>query len=181
MKCYQCGTCTADCTYASVDDSGRFNPRRMVLDYFEKGKISELCWLCATCFKCYRCPKDVKPYEVLAEMRAEHIRKGKIPAHVKAFVETVRSYGELDEAVFFLKLMKSGKMMDFSIVVSSLKNSIKNGGLSKTISIPKKSPCAEEVSKIFSIIEGSKLKVEKSINVKVEKESENTITEGVPA
>ncbi len=167
MKCYQCGTCTADCTSASVDERGYFNPRRIMLDYFESGKLSELCWLCASCFKCYRCPRDVKPYEVLAEMRAEYIRQGKVPAYVKAFVETVRSYGELDETAFFMKLLKSGKMMDLSIVLSTIKNS----GI-KAFSLPKKSRCAREVSLIFSVVEGVK---------PVEERVEKPVAAGVPA
>ncbi len=174
MKCYQCGTCTADCTYANMDES--FNPRKMILEYFEEGKLSELCWLCATCFKCYRCPRDVKPYAVLAEMRAEFIRMGKAPAYVKAFVETVKNYGELDETVFFLKLMKSGNMMDMSIVISSLKNTVKNRGLSKAVALPKKSPCAKEVSKIFSIIEGKS-----NVELKAEDKSRSIAAAGVPA
>ncbi len=173
MKCYQCGTCTADCTSASVDERGEFNPRRMMLDYFENGELSELCWLCASCFKCYRCPKGVKPYEVLAEMRAEYIRQGKVPAYVKAFVETVRDYGELDETAFFMKLMKAGKMMDMSIVISTLKNSIRNGGLSKAISLPKKSRCAKEVSIIFSVVEG--------VGSVSERKVERPAVAGVPA
>ncbi len=176
MKCYQCGTCTADCTYANMDESGNFNPRKMILEYFEEGKLSELCWLCAECFKCYRCPRDVKPYAVLAEMRAEFIRMGKVPAYVKAFVETVKNYGELDETVFFLKLMKSGNMMDMSIVISSLKNTIKNRGLSKAVALPKKSPCAKEVSKIFSIIEGKS-----NVELKAEDKSRSIAAAGVPA
>ncbi|GEM_PF-1820412 len=148
MKCYQCGTCTADCTSANVNDG--FNPRRMMLEYLEEGKLSELCWLCASCFKCYRCPKNVKPYEVMAEMRAEYIKMGKVPAYVKAFVETVKDYGELDETAFFIKLAKAGMIMDVSVILST----VRKRGV-KAFALPKKSGCAKEVSKIFAVIERS--------------------------
>jgi len=175
MKCYQCGTCTADCTAASLDEEGKFNPRRMVLEYYERGKVSELSWLCANCYKCYRCPKGVKPYEVLAEMREEMIRNGKVPAFVKAFVETVRAYGELDETAFFLRLMRSGRMMDSSIVISTIKATLRKegiAGIGKTISLPKKSRCAKEVSIIFSVVEGARARGESRVV---------PVAQGVPA
>ncbi len=167
MKCYQCGTCTADCTSANIDS--KFNPRKIMLEYLEEGKFSEFCWLCASCFKCYRCPREVKPYEILSEMRSKLIEQGKIPAYVKAFVETVKDYGELDETAFFIKLAKSGMFMDTSVIISTLK---KRG--IKAINIPRKSECAKEISRIFLIVEGAE-KVKSVDSVK------KAVISGVPS
>ncbi|WP_052302969.1 4Fe-4S dicluster domain-containing protein [Archaeoglobus veneficus] len=134
--CYQCGTCTADCPVAR---HAEFNPRKLMLE--PDGKLS---WLCATCFKCYRCPKDVKPYEVLAEFRSRDVKEGSYPAYVRAFVDVVKNYGELDEAALFMRLLRSGKIMDISLILAALRM--------RRVSLPVKSECASEVRRIFEVV-----------------------------
>jgi len=135
--CYQCGMCTADCPVAGF---GEFNPRKLILKPDE-----ELIWLCATCFKCYRCPKDVKPYEKFSELRSSSIKAGRSPAYVQAFVDVVREYGELNEAALFVRLLKAGELMDISFIFSALK--------SGRLSLPSKAECADEIKRIFEVIE----------------------------
>jgi heterodisulfide reductase subunit C len=84
-SCIQCGTCTASC------ESGRWTAFkiRSIIRKVVLGDLSALddpdIWLCTTCYQCYeRCPRDVRPTDVIIELRNYATRRGNMsPAHQK--------------------------------------------------------------------------------------------------
>ncbi|GAB4315123.1 MAG: CoB--CoM heterodisulfide reductase subunit C [Promethearchaeota archaeon] len=94
LACIQCGTCTASC------ESGRWTAlktrnivRRVVL-----GDLSVLhdpdIWLCTTCYQCYeRCPRDVRPTDVIMELRNYASRLGNVHPNHRAVVRFLRETG----------------------------------------------------------------------------------------
>ncbi|MFP3910070.1 MAG: 4Fe-4S dicluster domain-containing protein [Archaeoglobaceae archaeon] len=145
-KCYQCGTCTGDCPVAQIDS--RFNPRKIVLATTQNSESVDSLpvWLCATCYKCYRCPRDVNPAEILSVVRKLSVKKGNTPKVTKSFAQLVKKYGELPEIRLAMEVkgIKAINTTPFSVVMEMLKKG-------KINFIPKKSPGADEVKKIFEI------------------------------
>jgi heterodisulfide reductase subunit C len=51
-------------------------------------------WLCTTCYQCYeRCPRDVRPTEVIIELRNYAAKLGHISAPHKKTIELLKTYG----------------------------------------------------------------------------------------
>lgn len=85
LSCIQCGTCTASC------ESGRWTAlkTRLIIRRLILGDLSVLedpdIWLCTTCYNCYeRCPRDVRPTDVIIELRNYASKLGNMhPVHRK--------------------------------------------------------------------------------------------------
>jgi len=85
LSCIQCGTCTASC------ESGRWTAlkTRLIIRKLIFGDLSVLkdpdIWLCTTCYTCYeRCPRDVRPTDVIIDLRNYTSKLGNIhPIHRK--------------------------------------------------------------------------------------------------
>lgn len=85
FSCIQCGTCTASC------ESGRWTAlkTRSIVRKVLLGDLSALddpdIWLCTTCYQCYeRCPRDVRPTEVIIELRNFAAKRGNMTGpHLK--------------------------------------------------------------------------------------------------
>ncbi len=85
FSCIQCGTCTASC------ESGRWTAlkTREIVRKVALGDLSAIqdpdIWLCTTCYQCYiRCPRDIKPTDVIMELRNYAAKAGNIhPVHRK--------------------------------------------------------------------------------------------------
>ena len=83
MSCINCGTCTASC------ESGRWTAlkTRLIIRKVVMGDLSVLedpdIWMCSTCYNCYeRCPRDVRPTDVIMELRNYAAKLGNIlPVH----------------------------------------------------------------------------------------------------
>jgi heterodisulfide reductase subunit C len=92
--CIQCGTCTASC------ESGKWTAlkTRIIIRKVLLGDLSVLedpdIWLCTTCYNCYeRCPRDVRPTDVIMELRNYASKLGNInPVH-RAVVKYLKSTG----------------------------------------------------------------------------------------
>ncbi len=84
FACIQCGTCTASC------ESGRWTAlkTRIIVRKAALGDLSVLedpdIWLCTTCYSCYeRCPRDVRPTDVIIDLRNYASQIGNMhPNHV---------------------------------------------------------------------------------------------------
>ncbi len=91
-RCFSCGTCTASCPVAEIDEN--FNPRlfiRQALLGMRKELLSspEL-WYCTQCYTCYaRCPQDVRFTDVMAVLRNMAIEEGYAPSGMNERSETV--------------------------------------------------------------------------------------------
>jgi Fe-S oxidoreductase len=86
LTCIQCGKCTGGCP-----ESGKtpFNIRMLVRKKQFRYAIDEaIPWYCTSCGACtIRCPRDVKPSEVIIEMRAALVEDGQIPLAVQKALE----------------------------------------------------------------------------------------------
>ena len=81
--CYACGTCTAACPVAGVNDD--FNPRKIIrqvlLGMRREVLASPMLWQCIQCYACYaKCPQNVKFRDIMKALRAMAVKEG----HVKA-------------------------------------------------------------------------------------------------
>jgi heterodisulfide reductase subunit C len=93
-KCIQCGTCTASC------ESGRWTAlkTRNIVRKVVLGDLSVLddpdIWLCTTCYQCYeRCPRDVRPTDVIMELRNYATKRGNISPNHRAVVGYLKNTG----------------------------------------------------------------------------------------
>jgi len=92
--CIQCGTCTASC------ESGRWTAlktrsivRKVVLGDLSVLKDPDI-WLCTTCYQCYeRCPRDVRPTDVIMELRNYATKLGNISPNHRAVVGYLKNFG----------------------------------------------------------------------------------------
>lgn len=93
-QCIQCGTCTASC------ESGRWTAlkTRSIVRKVTLGDLSVLkdpdIWLCTTCYQCYeRCPRDVRPTDVIMELRNYATKLGNISPNHRAVVGYLKNFG----------------------------------------------------------------------------------------
>jgi len=86
LICIQCGKCTGSCP-----ESGKtpFNIRMLVRKKQFQSVIDEaIPWYCTSCGACtIRCPRDVKPSEVIIEMRSAFIENGTVPLALQKALE----------------------------------------------------------------------------------------------
>jgi heterodisulfide reductase subunit C len=103
MRCYQCGTCTADCPIAKRVPE--FRPRQIarLVMYGQKERLMEgdLLYLCAGCYTCYEhCPQEVHVSEIVSALRKISLEEGHLLPGFKALMEGVAEMGyiyEIDE------------------------------------------------------------------------------------
>ncbi len=70
-KCYQCGSCTANCPLtAKIKAFPRRTIRLVQLGLGERALRSPDIWLCSACLTCKAaCPREADPYEIMAALR----------------------------------------------------------------------------------------------------------------
>jgi len=86
LACMQCGKCTGSCPEAGKTP---FNIRTIVRKkQFQRAVEEGLPWYCTSCNTCtIRCPRDVKPSEVIIDLRSVLIEDGRIPATIQKALE----------------------------------------------------------------------------------------------
>ncbi|MDY6880190.1 MAG: (Fe-S)-binding protein [Thermodesulfobacteriota bacterium] len=86
LMCMQCGTCTGSCPEAGITP---FNIRMLVKKRQLDRNIEKLiAWYCTSCGECtLRCPRDVKPSEMIIDIRSGFVEKGQIPVSIQNALE----------------------------------------------------------------------------------------------
>ena len=86
FMCMQCGICTGSCPESGLTP---FNIRMLVRKTQLKRGLDKLIpWLCTSCGECtLRCPRDVKPSEMIVEIRSTFVEKGQIPVSIQKALE----------------------------------------------------------------------------------------------
>jgi Fe-S oxidoreductase len=84
--CIQCGKCTGGCPVARKTV---LNIRRMIYHMLVEPELDvhahEELWDCTCCFTCVeRCPKDVRPADLIIELRSQLVESGRIPETIGA-------------------------------------------------------------------------------------------------
>ncbi len=79
--CFACGTCTASCPVAAIDDE--YNPRRIIrqvlLGMRDEVLSSPAIWRCVLCYACYAtCPQNVKFRDVMRALRTIAASEGRV-------------------------------------------------------------------------------------------------------
>ena len=77
--CYACGTCTAGCPVAEIDNE--FNPRKIIrqvlLGMRKEVLSSPLIWRCVQCYSCTaKCPQNVKFRDIIRALREMAVKDG---------------------------------------------------------------------------------------------------------
>jgi Fe-S oxidoreductase len=84
--CIQCGMCSGGCPESGITP---FNIRMLVRKRNLKRKIDKLIpWYCTSCGECtLRCPRDVKPSEMIINIRSGLVEEGLIPVTIQKALE----------------------------------------------------------------------------------------------
>ena len=80
--CFSCGTCTASCPVAEVNED--YDPRKIIrmaiLGMRKEVLSSDVIWMCARCHTCsVRCPQNVKFSDVMGILREMAVKEGYVP------------------------------------------------------------------------------------------------------
>ncbi len=95
LECIQCGICTGGCP---VSRKTSLNIRRCMREVAVTRKViscpqNEL-WSCTMCSTCgIRCPKDLNPYEFLADIRGIAVEEGQIASTIRDSLESIFKNG----------------------------------------------------------------------------------------
>ena len=139
--CFQCGTCTADCPIARFSEI--YSPRKIMrmtqLGMKKKLLSSESLWLCAACFRCVdHCPQGVDIAGVVRALRNMAVREGIIPEVFKELTDNILKTGYAYKIPDLRKRKRTEK------------------GLT-----PLPEANLEDLSKLFDVVDVSKVKQEK--------------------
>ncbi len=95
--CFACGTCTAGCPVAGVDDE--FNPRKIIrqvlLGMRKEVLSSPVIWRCVQCYSCSaKCPQNVKFRDVMKALREMAVKEGYIKPELLVEVERLDEFSQ---------------------------------------------------------------------------------------
>lgn len=81
-RCFACGTCTASCPVAEVNED--YDPRKIIrmaiLGMRKEVLSSDIIWMCQRCYVCYaRCPQNVKFADIMGVIRDMAVKEGYAP------------------------------------------------------------------------------------------------------
>ncbi len=82
VHCFSCGTCTATCPVAEVNED--YDPRKIIrmaiLGMRKQVLSSDIIWMCARCYTCYaRCPQKVNFADIMEVLREMAVKEGYAP------------------------------------------------------------------------------------------------------
>jgi heterodisulfide reductase subunit C len=102
MRCFTCGTCTASCPVAEVNEA--YDPRKIIrmsiLGMRDAVLSSDILWMCSRCYTCHAlCPQNVKFTDVISILRDMAVKEGYVPR------ERLEQARELDRVIQDLRCM----------------------------------------------------------------------------
>ena len=95
--CFSCGTCTAGCPVAGIDDE--FNPRKIIRQVLLGMRKEVLCspviWRCVQCYSCTaKCPQNVKFRDVMRALREMAAKEGYVKPELLQEVEQLDEFSQ---------------------------------------------------------------------------------------
>ena len=86
LMCMQCGMCAGSCPESGITP---FNIRMLVRkNQLHRDIDVSIPWFCTSCGECtLRCPRDVKPSEMIFELRSAFVEEGEIPLSIQKALE----------------------------------------------------------------------------------------------
>jgi len=95
--CFACGTCTAGCPVADVDNE--FDPRKIIrqvlLGMRKEVLSSPVIWRCVQCYSCSaKCPQNVKFRDVMKALREMAVAEGYVDAELLQEVERLDEFSQ---------------------------------------------------------------------------------------
>ncbi len=159
--CIMCGCCFSDCVSRTFDKN--FNGpaslakiHRFVADPRDKdgakrvhGLVEMGLWSCTHCYFCWsQCPRDVRPVASISDLCVlsfNSLDPGKGARHVRAFMNSIKGTGMLNEAALYLKTMRWNTLRDLDLI---LKMAIKGKAPSP---FKQAIPRIEEIRSLFQL------------------------------
>lgn len=97
--CFACGTCTAGCPVAEVDNE--FNPRKIIrqviLGMRKEVLSSAVIWRCVQCYSCTcKCPQNVKFRQIAKALREMAVAEGFADA---SLIEDAENLGKFAQKI----------------------------------------------------------------------------------
>lgn len=110
--CYACGTCTAGCPVAEIDDE--FDPRKIirqvVLGMKKEVLSSPVIWRCVQCYSCTaKCPQNVRFREIIRALREMAVKEGYVTQATHDEVEELGRFSQALRRDLVEKLFKDKK------------------------------------------------------------------------
>jgi len=95
--CFACGTCTATCPVAEIDDE--FDPRKIIrqvlLGMRREVLSSSVIWRCVQCYACSaKCPQNVKFRDVMRALRDMAAKEGYVDAALNEEVKRLDGFSQ---------------------------------------------------------------------------------------
>ena len=95
LTCMQCGICSGSCP---ISLKSGLNVRRIIREALLKQEVPEhredYIWGCTTCSTCeLRCPRELKPFELIIDVRNWLVEEGFIPPTLRDALESVYKHG----------------------------------------------------------------------------------------
>jgi Fe-S oxidoreductase len=86
LMCMHCGMCAGSCPESGITP---FNIRMLVRkNQLHRDIDLSVPWYCTSCGECtLRCPRDVKPSEMIFELRSAFVEEGEIPLSIQKALE----------------------------------------------------------------------------------------------
>jgi len=167
-NCIMCGCCFSDCVSrvfdknftgpASLAKIHRFvaDPRDEVGEKRVPTLVEMGLWSCTHCYFCWsQCPRDVRPVAAISALRILSFNAGDTnqgARHVRAFMNSVKGTGMLNEARLYLETMRWTMLRDLDLIVK-----MATRGKAPSLFV-RPIPKIEEARSLFQLTRGARQK-----------------------